>query len=290
MVERKVGVGDRVDGGQLIARLDPQNETNALRSQQANLAAANAKLTEARNRFERQQTLLKQGWTTRAIHDQAEREFKTTEAQVDSAEAQLQKARDLVSFTDLIADAPGIVTATGADSGEVVQAGQMIVRLARQDGRDAVFDVPAPVLRSVPADTEINVHLANDASVQVTGRVREVAAQADPVTRTFQVKVGLENPKEEMRLGEAVIGSVNTTEEGLIEVPATALTSDNNQPAVWIVDTQNDTVQLRTVEVAHFNPATIRISQGVDPGDVVVTAGVHALHPGQKIRILGSGR
>jgi RND family efflux transporter MFP subunit len=289
MIERKVGVGDRVEAGQLLARLEPQNEVNALRSEQANLAAAQARLTEARNRFERLETLLGQGWTTRALYDQAEKELRTAEAQVDSAEARLQAAHDLVSFTELEADAPGIVTETGAQSGEVVQAGQMILRLARQDGRDAVFDIPAQVLRSVPADSEIKVQLANDPKVQATGRVREVSPQADPVTRTFEVKVGLDNPPEAMRLGASVTGSVQIQAGPLIEVPASALTKVNQQPAVWIVDLSSQTVSLRNVDVARFDPATVTISHGLDSGEVIVTAGVQALYPGQKIRILGSG-
>jgi RND family efflux transporter MFP subunit len=289
MIERKVGVGDRVEAGQLLARLEPQNEMNALRSEQANLAAAQARLTEARNRFERLATLLGQGWTTRALYDQAEKELRTAEAQVDSAEARLRAAHDFVSFTELEADAPGIVTGTGAQSGEVVQAGQMILRMARQDGRDAVFDIPAQVLRSVPADSEIKVQLANDPKVQATGRVREVSPQADPVTRTFEVKVGLDNPPEAMRLGASVTGSVQIQGGPLIEVPASALTKVNQKPADWIVDQSNQTVSLRNVDVARFDPATVTISHGLDSGEVIVTAGVQALYPGQKIRILGSG-
>ena len=115
-----------------------------------------------------------------------------------------------MSFTELKADAPGVVTATGAKPHEVVQAGQMIVRLARQGGRDAVFDVPAQVLRSSPADALINVRLTDDREVKATGRVREVAPQADPVTRTFEVKVGLTDPPEAMRLGATVTGSMQS--------------------------------------------------------------------------------
>ena len=89
------------------------------------------------------------------------------------------------------------MTAVGAEPGEVVQAGQMIVRLARHGGRDAIFDVPAQVLRTAPADRAVDVHLADDPSVTATGRVREISPQADPVTRTFQVKVGLTDPPEE---------------------------------------------------------------------------------------------
>lgn len=288
MIERTVRVGDRVQAGQVVARLEPQNEMNALRSAQANLATARARLTEARNRYERQETLLAQGWTTRAQFDEAEKARTTAEAQIDAAEAQLKFAHDQVSFTELAADAPGIVTATGAEPHEVVQAGQMIVRLAREAGRDGVFDVPANILRSVPADVEIEVRLTDDPTVKATGRVRTVSPQADPVTRTFEVKVGLTDPPEAMRLGATVNGQVDLDALTTIEIPASALTKINRQPAVWIVDPAELTVSLRNIEVTRFDPATVMVSEGLDVGDVIVTAGVQALHPGQKVRILGA--
>ena len=131
LLENGNRLGDRVEAGQLVARLEPQNEMNQLRSAQANLAAAEAALTQAQNHFERQDTLLKQGWTTRANHDQATKALQTAQAQVDSAEAQLKAAKDLVSFTRLEADAPGVITEVGPRAGAVVHAGQMIVKLAR---------------------------------------------------------------------------------------------------------------------------------------------------------------
>jgi len=170
----------------------------------------------------------------------------------------------------------------------VVQAGQMIVRLARQGGRDAVFDVPAQLLRSAPSDSEITVRLTDDPSVMAIGRVREVAPQADPVTRTFEVKVGLSDPPEAMRLGATVTGSVQLESEPVIAIPASALTEFNRQPAVWIVDPKGLTVSLRNVELLRHDPGTVVIAQGLDTGDIVVTAGIQALHPGQKVRLLGS--
>ena len=164
----------------------------------------------------------------------------------------------------------------------------MIVRLARQGGRDAVFDVPAQLLRSAPSDPEITVRLTDDPSVTATGRVREVAPQADPVTRTFEVKVGLSDPPEAMRLGATVTGSVKLESEAVIAIPASALTEFNRQPAVWIVDPKGLTVSLRNVELLRHDPGTVVIAQGLDTGDIVVTAGIQALHPGQKIRLLGS--
>jgi membrane fusion protein, multidrug efflux system len=288
MIERPVNVGDRVATGQVIAKLDPESELNELRSAEAALAGAQGQLTYARGTFERQRQLLANGHTPRARFDQAQNALQSAQSQVDNAEAQLQIARDRVGWTTLTADAAGTVTARGAEPGEVVQAGQMIVRLARQGGRDAVFDVPAQLLRVAPADAPITVRLADDPSVTATGRVREVGARADPVTRTFEVKVGLDNPPGAMRLGATVTGSVNLESEPLISIPATALTELNRQPAVWIVDPKALTVSLRGVEVLRFDPGTVVIAEGLDTGDIVVTAGIQALHPGMKVRLLGS--
>ena len=288
MIERPVNVGDRVEAGQVLAKLDPENELNELRSAESTLAAAQGQLTYARGDFDRQRQLLANGHTPRARFDQSQNALQSAQSQVDNAEARLRIARDRVSWTTIEADAPGTVTARGAEPGEVVQAGQMIVRLARQGGRDAVFDVPAQLLRSAPNDSEITVRLTDDPSVMATGRVREIAPQADPVTRTFEVKVGLSDPPEAMRLGATVAGSVKLESEPVISIPATALTEVNRQPAVWIVDPKNLTVSMRNVELLRHDPGTVVIAQGLDTGDIVVTAGIQALHPGQKVRLLGS--
>jgi RND family efflux transporter MFP subunit len=286
MIERTVNLGDRIEPGQLVARLEPQNEMNALRAAEANLRAAEGQLVEARAEYQRQQTLNERGFAARAVYERARQARQTAQSAVDSARALLKNAQDQVSFTELKADAEGVVTAVGAEPGEVVQAGQMVVRLARQGGRDAVFDVPAQVIRSAPSDPEITVTLTEDAAVKASGRVREVAPQADPMTRTFLVKVGLSEPPAEMRLGATVTGRMEIDEGEIIEIPATALTQHERQPAVWIVDPATSTVAMRPVEVVRFAPGSVVVSEGVEPGEIVVTAGVQALHPGQKVRLL----
>ncbi|MBV9391570.1 MAG: efflux RND transporter periplasmic adaptor subunit [Verrucomicrobia bacterium] len=286
MIERLVNVGDRVKAGQVLARLDPQDERNGVRSAQANLSAAQGQLTQARNDFERNRRLLDRGVISRAEFDRFQQGVQTAQARVDDAEAQLKLADDRLSFTELKADAPGSVTARGAEPGEVVQAGQMIVRIARQDGRDAVFNVPAQLLRSAPNDEQIEVHLVDEPSVKASGRVREVGEQADPVTRTFQVKVGLTDPPPEMRLGVTVNGIVQLNTAPVIEIPATALTRANQQPAVWLVDPAKQTVSLRNIEISRYDPATVIVAHGLESGDIVVTAGVQALHPDQKVGLL----
>jgi RND family efflux transporter MFP subunit len=287
VIERLVNVSDAVTAGQVVARLDPRNQENALRSAQANLLSAEAVLTQARLTFGRQQELLKGGWTTRAKFDEAQQALTTAEAQVTSAQAQLRFAQDQLSYTALLADAPGVVTAVGAEQGEVVSPGRMVVQVARQGGRDAVFDTPEQLIRTGPHDPLVEIALSNDPQVGATGRVREVAPQADPATRTFQVKVGIINPPDTMRLGATVTGSIRLAAPAGVELPASALTEANGEPAVWVVDPKSLAVSLRTVKVAQHDPATVVISEGLDTGEVVVTAGVQTLHPGQKVRLLG---
>jgi len=288
IIERKVNVGDRVQPDQVLARLDPQNELNALRSAQAALAAAEAQLVQNRNTFSRQQTLLARGFTTKVLYDQAQQALTTSQSQVDDARAQLQVAQDRVSYTELKANVTGSVTARNAESGEVVQAGQAVFVVAREDGRDAVFDVPAPVLRAASSDPHILVSLTDDPQVKVEGRVRQVDPQADPVTRTFRVRVSLINPPASMLLGATVNGRMEVESDHAISIPASALTNFNRQPAVWLVDPASQTVSLHNVEVSRFDPGTVVISEGLEGGEIVVTAGVQALHPGQKVRLLGS--
>ncbi len=287
LVERPVAMGQTVEPGQLIARLEPQNELNALRTAEANLIAAQGQLDEARAEYGRQRHLEERGWAARAVYERARQAYQTAQARVDAALAQLKLARDQVSFTELTADARGVVIAVAAEPGEVVSPGRTIVRLARAGGRDAVFDVPASVLRAAPADPRITVHLADDPTIRAAGRVREVSPEADPVTRTFRVKVGLDEPPPGMLLGAVVIGRLEGSPEPVLEVPASALVRRDGRPAVWVVDPEAKTVALRPIEVARFDSAAVTVAEGLEPGELVVTAGVQALHPGQKVRLLG---
>jgi len=288
MTDRLVNVGDVVKAGQIVAHLDSENERNALRSAQATVAGAAGQLKEARNNYERQRQLLEGGWTTRVRYDQATQTLQTMQSQLDSAHAQLSIAEDRLRYTDLIADSAGTVTARGAEPGEVVRQGQMIVQIARNDGRDAVFDVPPQVKDEAPADPIIDVSLTMDPNVTATGRVREVSPRADPATGTFQVRVGLSDPPPQMRLGATVTGRMEVDRSADVALPASALTEADGQPAVWVVDPKTMTVALRAIEIAGFDQVRVLVERGIEPGEVVVTAGVQALRPGQKVRLLGA--
>jgi RND family efflux transporter MFP subunit len=289
VTERSASLGDVVQAGEVIARLDAENEQNALRASEASLASARAVLTEARLTFDRQRGLLAGGWTSRAKFDAAEEALRTAQAQVESAEAAVRMARDRLGYTVLRAERAGAVTAVGAEPGEVVRAGQMIVQIAGPGELDAVFDIPEQLIRTGPRDPNVQLALSDDPHVEATGRVRQVAPQADPATRTFQVKVGIHEPPEAMRLGSTVVGRLRLAAPGGVELPASVLTQSEGRPAVWVVDPERGTVSLRAVEVARFDPARVVISRGLRNGERVVSAGVQMLRPGQKVRLLGEG-
>lgn len=289
MIERKVNVGDRVEAGQLIARLESTTFDNGVAAARANLAAAQAGAADARLDFDRQRALFERGVAPRARFESSGKARDAAVARADAAQAQLATAQEQRRYTDLYADAPGAVTAVGAEPGEVVAAGQMIVRVARQGGRDAVFDVPARVKEAAAGlDPEVTVTLSSDPNVRATGRVREVSPQADPVTRTFPVRVGLADPPAAMRLGSTVTGAIRIGGGAGIRIPASALANIDGGTAVWVFDTASETVSPRAIEVGRFDLAEIEVASGLAPGDVVVTAGVQTLRPGQKVRLLAA--
>jgi RND family efflux transporter MFP subunit len=290
VIERLVSVGDRVTSGQLIARLDDMDERNALRAAKASLSAAEGQLVEAELNYQRQKQLLDRGFTTRMRYDEAVQLVRTLRAQVDAANAQVAIAQNRLDDTSLYADAPGEVTARVVETGQVVAPGQMIVRLARQDGRDAVFDVPPAILSRGRREATIAVALSMDPSVAASGRVREVSPQADARTGTFRVRVGLNSPPDGMRLGSTVTGRMTLDGAAGIVIPASALARFDSLPAVWVFDPKAETVSRRRVEIASHRTEDVVLASGLSSGDVIVTAGVQSLRPGQRVRLLGQSR
>jgi RND family efflux transporter MFP subunit len=286
LLERTVEIGDNVKKGQLLARLDSQNEESGLQSAQAQLIAAQVLLVDARNNFVRMRNLVADAAVSRADFDNAEAVLKTSEARVKSVQSQVELAQNRLSFTRLNADVSGVVTARGPDAGEVVSAGRMIVQIARVGALDAVFDVPASMKDAVTRNALISVFLTSDPKVVAEGRVREVSPRADPVTGTFAVRIALLNPPEAMRLGSTVTGRVQLNSVPAIQIPALALFRAEGGSAVWVVDPKTLTVSARAIAVQANDSEWVRVQSGLNPGDVIVTAGVQALRPGQKVRLL----
>jgi len=286
LIERTVDIGDKVVPGQLLARLDSLNEQSNLQSTQAQLAASRAQLIEAQSHYARMRDLIAENAVSRAAFEQAEARLKVAQSQVDSVQSLVELAQNRLSYTRLVANAAGVVTARGAEPGEVVPAGRMIVELSREDAREAVFDVPAAVRNSTPANPVIKVALSSDPQITAVGRVYRISPRADPVTGTFRAQVRLKNAPAAMRLGSTVTGHMQLDRAPGIDVPASALTRSGGKPAVWVVDPESSTVAARAIEVRAQNADYVQVSSGLAPGDLVVTAGVQALRPGQQVRLL----
>ncbi len=291
LVSRAVDTGVSVKKGDLLARLDEQDFQNKLRSADADVTSANAVLVEAQATEERQNQLIAKGVTTRSNVDAAVKNRRSAEAKLESAKASLDLARDQVAYAELKADFDGIVTAVGAEPGQVVNTGQMVVRLAKPEQIDAVFNIAESAFRERPAGDKplVSVSLLSSPGTITEGRVREVAPVADPATRTYQVKVGLDNVPPQMRFGSSVLGRLKGTTAPVVVLPGSALYDKGGAPAVWLFDKASNTVKLKPVVVARFETDRVVLSEGLAKGDVVVTAGVNRLREGQKVRLLGEG-
>lgn len=289
VVLRPVDVGSAVRAGDILATIDPEPAKSQLRAAVAAVAAARAEMVRARGEEGRQKTVIEKGFTTRTAYDMALRNLQTARAQLESAEAQQALAEQALGYTEVRADTDGVVVAVGATPGQVVAAGQMVVRLARLDEREAVFDIAENLFLKVPPDPEVGVELVGDPRIRTTGTVRYVSPQADPLTRTFTVRVALAAAPPEMRLGASVRGSVALPTEPAVALPGPALLERDGRAAVWIFDPRAATVDLRPVTVQRYSADLVFLDGGVAAGDIVVTAGVHTLRPGQTVRLLEAG-
>ncbi|MER9330484.1 efflux RND transporter periplasmic adaptor subunit [Mesorhizobium sp. M0488] len=290
VAERLVDVGQHVDQGTVLARIDPQEQESDLRSAQADLNAAQAQLTQAAAAFERQKTLLAQGFTTRRDYDLADQALKVAQGSVDAARSALANAQQNLSFTELKAGAGGVITARQVETGQVVQAAQTVFIVAEDGDRDAVFNVQETLVARTPASPAVTITLLSDPQVRTTGKVREISPAVDPASGSVRVKVGIPDTPTGMPLGAAVIGSVSAKPAKAILLPWEALTSSAGKPAVWVVDPSTKAVTTVPVDVLAFNSGTVVIAKGLDEGQSVVTSGGQLLSPGQTVEISGAGQ
>ncbi|MEO0035735.1 MAG: hypothetical protein RLZZ501_1758 [Pseudomonadota bacterium] len=279
-------LGAVVRRDEVVARLDEQDQRNQLATAQADLASARAGLAQAASEEKRQNTLRNDGWVSQARYESALQARDSAAAQVRAAGARLKLAQDQLGYTQLRAPADGVITALGAEAGQVVGAGQMVLRLARPERRDAVFALAENRLAELPPDAPVEIALLDDPSVRSAGTVTEIAPSADPATRTYAIKVALPDDAEALRFGMSVVGRIQTGARRVIALPAAALFQQNGQPAVWVVDPASRAVALVPVGEVRIESGRLLIGDGLAEGALVVTAGVQTLVPGQKVRLL----
>jgi len=286
LVRRQAELGQRVKAGQVLAQLDPQDLRLAADAARAQLAAAQTNRDLAAADFKRYVVLKDQNFISGAELERRETTLKSAQAQFDQAQAQLAAQRNQTGYATLVSDVAGVITGVEAEPGQVVASGAPVVRIAQDGPRDVVFSVPEDKIALVRAGTDVSVRVWSSER-KLAGKVREVSASADPVTRTFQVKVsvdGLDAPA----LGSTVSvlpQSMSHAGATVIKLPTSALRQEGGATSVWVLDPKTLTLRAQPIQVATADGNEAVIGSGLQPGMLVVSAGVHVLSQGQKVTI-----
>jgi RND family efflux transporter MFP subunit len=291
MIRRSVELGQRVKAGQVLAQLDAQDYKLSEVAARAQLAAAATNRDLAAADFRRYKDLKDQNFISGAELERRDTTLKAAQAQYDQAQAQLTGQGNQAAYTTLVADVSGVVTAVDAEVGQVVAAGTPVVRIAQDGPRDVVFAVPEDKVRLLRPGSDAQVQ-PWASQTRLDAKIREVAASADPVTRTYAVRVALQ-PKDELPLGSTVsvtLAALGHGERSVIKLPTSAFLRDGNSSAVWVLDPASMTVQLTKVDIVTADGNDVVVSNGLKPGMQVVSAGVHVLSPGQKVTLYQAGR
>jgi RND family efflux transporter MFP subunit len=286
LVRRQAELGQRVKAGQVLAQLDPQDLRLAADAARAQVAAAQTNRELAAADFKRYAALKDQNFISGAELERRETTLKSAQAQFDQAQAQLSAQRNQAGYATLVADVAGVVTGIEAEPGQVVSAGSPVVRIAQDGPRDVVFSVPEDKVAMVRAGSDVSVRVWSG-NRNLAGKVREVSASADPVTRTFQVKVAVDGP-DAPALGSTVSvlpQSLGHNGASVIKLPTSALRQEGTATAVWVLDPKTLTLRSQQIQVATADGNEAVIASGLAPGMLVVSAGVHVLAPGQKVTI-----
>ena len=286
LVRRQAELGQRVRAGEVLAQLDPQDLRLAADAAGAQLAAAQTNRELAAADLKRYAALKEQNFISGAELERRESSLKAAQAQFDQAQAQLSSQRNQAGYATLVADVAGVVTGVEAEPGQVVSAGSPVVRIAQDGPRDVVFAVPEDKIAMVRPGSDVSVRVWTDGKT-LAGKVREVSASADPVTRTFQVKVSIAGP-DAPALGSTVTvlpQSLGHAGASVIKLPTSALRQEGIGTAVWVLDPQSMTLKSQPVQVATADGNEAVIAAGLRPGMLVVSAGVHVLSPGQKVTV-----
>ncbi|WP_144378753.1 efflux RND transporter periplasmic adaptor subunit [Mesorhizobium amorphae] len=285
VVARDVDVGDTVAKGATLAALDPTALDLAVQAAKAELSNAEAQAANANASEERMRQLLASKNASQAVYDAAKQAQQAANANVERARASLAKSEEQLGYARLFSDFDGVVTAVGAEVGQTVSPGQMVVTVARADTREAVVDIPDWLTGDLAADAPFEVALQSLPSIRTQGKLRELAPQSDDSTRSRRVRLSLIDPPDAFRLGSTVTVTRASTIKPAIELPLSALLEKDGKTQVWIVDEKTASVAPQDIQVTARTGGTFTVADGLAAGTRVVTAGVHSLTPGQKIKL-----
>lgn len=288
IVARLVDVGATVKKGQVLARLDPTDLALAQQSAQAQLSAAKTDRDLAAADLKRYSELFAKGFISAAEQQRHQANYDAAQARYEQAGAGYRNQVNQAGYATLEADADGVVTGVDAEVGQVVSAGQPVVRVAQTAEKEVVVGIPEDQVDTLRKSPEVSVKLWADQSRSIPAKVREIAPAADPLTRTYTVKISVPNPPPELRLGMTAVATFvrpgGGADSGMgVRVPISALLQDQGKNVVWLYDAASQTVKPVPVTVGAPRDNVLLVTSGLQPGQTIVTAGVHLLKAGQKV-------
>jgi len=287
VIARRVRLGDRVTAGEVLAQLDPTDQQRQVASARAALAAAEHRLHYAKQQLDRDQSQFSHELIAANQLEQTDDAYAAALAAREEAAAQLTVAVDALRYHTLTADHDGFITAEEVDTGQVVAAGQAVYQLAWSGDVDIVIDAAASEMNRVTVGQAARVTLTSLGEQWLAARVREIAPAADPQSRTFRVKLTLNDPTPSIRLGaigEATLLPAAAREPAReIAIPSTALFHDGAHPAVWVLDGTKPRLALRPVTVQSYRDRSVILAGGVRDGERIVAAGVHTVFEGERV-------
>ncbi len=286
LVQRSVELGQRVAAGQLLARIDAQDYQLAAQAAMAQVSAAQSQRDLAAADFKRFEALKVQNFISGAELERREATLKAADATLIQATAQAQAQNNQAGYARLMASHSGVITAVDAEVGQVVSGGQPVLRLAHDGPRDAVFAVSEQMALALKIGQTMQATLLSTGQ-HFHGKVRELAASADPVTRTYAVKLALDG-SDRLPLGatlNVLAQHLPGSRSAVIKLPTSALRQEGQATVVWLLDEASMTVSTQPVVVGPIDGNEVVITSGLKPGQKVVSAGVHVLSPGQKVTV-----
>ncbi len=282
VIARLVDTGQVVKQGQALMRIDPTDYGHAVIAQAGNVAAARAKWVQAAADERRNRGLVATGAISHAAYDEVKEAADSARALLDAAVAQQSVTRNQEDYAVLLADSDGTVMATLAEPGQVVAAGQTVVRLAHAGPREAVVDLPETVRPAIGSQAAASLYGGN---VQVAARLRQLSDAADPQTRTFEARYVMAGAGAAAPLGATVtVALADRPQAGLLSVPLGAIDDEGQGPGVWVIDQRTSRVAYRAVSVQSFGGESVAVSGALTPGETIVATGGHFLHAGERVR------
>jgi len=285
IVARLVELGTHVKRGQVLMRLDPSQETLQVVSAGAEVEAARSKVAQDRIDLQRTEQLLARQFASQAEVDQQRLTLEQSEAKLKSALAQQQIKLNTRGYTELLADRDGVVTAIQAEAGQVVSPGQQVVTVAADGEREVVVSIAESRVDELRQAKDLKVSVWAKPGQSWAGSLRELAPDTDSVTRTYSARISVKNPDAALRLGmTASVFAADVDGARAIRLPLTAIHNLGGRSKVWVIDPRSGSVAAREVELGSAEADSVLVTAGLQGGERIVTAGVHMLHEGQKVK------